>query len=102
MGRPLVNWVAADWAASSRVGVTSVASMDSDTSITSITVARLRGTRSSAVGPASDTVSRISDTSSTAAGTCFHQPWRRGATFSSSDRLVKRRVRRRRCRNTNR
>ncbi len=51
---PGVSWSANDFAAACaaarRVGSTSVACIDSDTSITSTTVARLRGTRASAVG----------------------------------------------------
>ncbi len=90
------NSFAATFAASSRLGSTSVAFIDSDTSIVSITVARLRGIRCSAVGPVSATVSRISATPSSAGGTCFHQPCRREATRSSTSRLLNRNVSRRR------
>ena len=46
------NCLAASCAAASRLGDTSVARIDCDTSITSITTARLRGMRTSCVGPA--------------------------------------------------
>ena len=75
---PVTKSFAASCAARSRVGRTSVASIDSDTSITSITVARLRGTRCSAVGPAIAVVSSISAITSTIAGTCRTQPCRLG------------------------
>lgn len=54
--RPSANDFAASCAAANRVGSTSVACIDSDTSITRITVARFRGTFLSAVGPARATV----------------------------------------------
>ena len=76
--------------------------MDSDTSITMITVARLRATLASAVGPASATVSSTSAVRSSATGTCRVQPGRFGATFSSSARLVNRMVSRRRRRSSSR
>ena len=55
--RSSTNRVAAFCAAANRLGATSVACMDSDTSIASITVARSRGCRACAVGPAIATVS---------------------------------------------
>ena len=50
------NCLPASFAASNRVGETSVDSIDGDTSMISITTARLRGRRISRVGPASPTV----------------------------------------------
>ena len=93
--RSSTNWVAASCAAASRLGATSVASMDSETSMASITVARFRGSLVSAVGPASATVSSTRPTRINAIGTCRQRPGRRGATFSSSSRLANRRVCRR-------
>ena len=65
---PGVSWsancLAASCAAASRLGATSVARIDCDTSITSITTARLRGIRTSLVGPAIATVNSISDSTS--------------------------------------
>ena len=81
---------AAVWATCRREGSTSVARIESDTSIVSITVARLRGTCAMPCGPASAIVMSTSATSSSAIGTCRHQPGPLGATRSSSARLVKR------------
>ncbi len=94
--RPSANDLAATCAASRRDGFTSVAFIDSDTSTTSITVARLRGTRCSDVGPASATVSNASAARRNAAGTWRDQRSRLGATFSSSSRFVNRSTRLRR------
>ena len=87
--RSSANFLAADWAARMREGATSVAFIDRDTSITRMTVALLRGTCRSACGPASATISRISDTSSRAIGTCRQRLRCGGATRSSSSRLAK-------------
>ena len=76
--RSSTNWVAASWAAASRFGATSVASMDNDTSMASMTVARFLASLVSAVGPASATVSSTSPTSTSAVGRCRHRPGRRG------------------------
>ena len=82
-GRSCTNRVAACCAAANRFGVTSVACMDNDTSMASITVARSRGCRACAVGPAIATVSNANPTSTTTAGTCRHRPGgERGATRS--------------------
>ena len=103
---PGVSWsanaLAAVCAAASLLGSTSVDCIDSDTSITSRTVARLRGTFASACGPASAIVSTASDRTSAAAGTCRYQPGRLGATVSSSSRLVNSTVSRRRLRSRSR
>jgi hypothetical protein len=77
-------------AAAMRVGVTSVQFIDSDTSMTSITTARSRGTWALAVGPARLTVKDIRARTSSAAGMCRGQPGRRGAMRSSNSRLAKR------------
>ncbi len=55
------NCLDASCAAARRFGDTSVARIDCDTSMTSITTARLRGIRTSCVGPAIATVSSTSD-----------------------------------------
>ena len=100
--RLVANSVAAVCAAASRFGLTSVDSIDSDTSMTSITVALFRGTLVAAVGPASATVSRARPSRTTAVGRCRIFPGRLGATESSSSRLAKRIVCRRvrRCAST--
>jgi hypothetical protein len=84
------NAEAAVWATWSREGSTSVARIESDTSIVSITVARLRGTCATPWGPASAIVMSTSAASTRAMGTWRHRPGPRGATRSSSARLVKR------------
>ncbi len=87
-----MSWSANDFAAAcaaaSLLGATSVACIESDTSITRTTVARLRGTFASACGPASATVSSATAMSSAAAGRWRYQPGRFGAIRSSSSRLV--------------
>ena len=90
-----VNSLPASFAASSRLGATSVDTIDSDTSITSITTARLRGMRTSCVGAASATASITSAITSRIAGT-WRQRWRlaTGATFASSSMLANRSTRR--------
>lgn len=93
---------AARWAASKRVGSTSVASMDADTSNATTIVARSRGTCTSVVGRAKPTTSRASVPQKAAAGTWRRQPGRRGATLSSSSRLVNRTAYRPRLRCTSR
>ena len=55
------NCLAASWAAAIRLGWTSVERIDCDTSITSITTARLRGIRTSFVGPAIAMVNSTND-----------------------------------------
>ncbi len=94
---PGVSWsancLAASWAAASRLGSTSVARMDCETSIVSITTARLRGMRTSLVGPAIAMVSSTSDATSRMAGRCRQRVGRLGATLSSSSMLANRRIR---------
>jgi hypothetical protein len=70
-----------------------VARIDCDTSITSITTARLRGIRTSWVGPAIATVNSSSDSTSRIAGRCRHRDGRLGATLSSSSMFAKRSMR---------
>lgn len=67
-GRSVMNSAAATRAASRRVGSTSVASMDLETSIATMTVARSCGTRISTSGRAAATVNPASATTSSAAG----------------------------------
>ena len=87
------NCLAASWAAASRLGETSVARMDWDTSMTSITTARLRGMRTSWVGPAIATVNSSSDNTSRIAGRCRQRDGRLGATLSSSSMFANRSIR---------
>jgi hypothetical protein len=79
------------------LGDTSVARIDCDTSITSITTARLRGIRTSCVGPAIATVTSIADAASSIAGRCRQRLGRVGATLSSSSMLANRSIRLRRA-----
>jgi len=88
------NVLAAACAAAIRVGCTSVAVIDGDTSITSITTARLRGMRLSAVGPASAIVSISSAITARTAGRCRHRLDLSGATVSSNSVFAKRSMRR--------
>lgn len=96
-----VNWSAnclpASLAAASRLGGTSVEAIDSDTSITSITTARLSGMRTSDVGPAIAVVSSTSEVASRMVGTCRHRLGWGGATRSSTSMLANRSTRRRRA-----
>ncbi len=88
------NCLAASCAATIRFGSTSVARIDCDTSITSITTARFRGIRTSLVGPAMATVSSTSEHTSRMAGTWRHFEGRLGATLSSNSILANRNMRR--------
>jgi hypothetical protein len=94
---PGVSWsancLAASSAATRRLGATSVARIDCDMSITSITTARLRGIRTSWVGPAMATVNNVSDATNRMAGRCRQRVDRFGATLSSSSMLAKRSIR---------
>jgi hypothetical protein len=94
-----VNRLPASLAAVIRFGATSSDTIDSETSITSITTARLRGMRTASVGPAIAVVSSASAAISSAAGTCRHRVDRLGATRSSTSMLANRitRLRRARC-----
>ncbi len=82
-GRSLTNFVAASAAASSRLGSTSVAFMESDTSIATSTVARSRGTRMSISGRAVASASRAKAKSMATTGVWRRQPGRRGTSRSS-------------------
>ena len=94
---PGVSWsancLAASCAAASRLGSTSVARIDCETSMVSITTARLRGIRTSWVGPAIAMVSSTSEAISRMADRCRHRLGRLGATLSSSSMLANRRIR---------
>ena len=85
-----MNCLAAVFAAVIRDGRTSVASIDSETSIASMTVARSRGTLTAADGWATPTDSTVSPTSSSAKVRCRRQPGRRGATLPSNSTLLNR------------
>ena len=71
--------------------------MDSETSMTNITTARLSGIRMFDVGPAIAVVSSTNDVTSRIVGTCRHRPERLGATRSSTSMLANRSTRRRRA-----
>ena len=79
-------------AAANRLGATSVACIEAETSMASITVACSRGTFTARVGRAKPTTSRLSAARSAAAGRWRRQPGRFGATDASSATLVKRTV----------
>jgi hypothetical protein len=98
----LTNALAASCAASIRVGRTSSASIDSDTSIASMTVARSSGSFLSTDGRAIAAPRISSESSSAAAETCRRQPRPFGAMARSRLTLVNRiaYVRRRNCRHT--
>jgi len=64
--------------------------MDCETSIASITTARLRGIRTSCVGPAIATVSSKRDSTNSIVGRCRHRVGRVGATLSSSSMFANR------------
>ncbi len=98
-GSRLTNSFAAACAASSRLGLTSSARIDSETSIAIITVARSRGTLVSLVGLAIAVVSEASASSSAAKARCRRQPGRFGASLPSRSRLANRtaNARRRSC-----
>ncbi len=85
-----------------RSGSTSVASIDSDVSSATTTVARSRGTCTSASGRAKAAVRATSESSSRAAGTCRFQAALRGTTDASRSSSVKRAAYagRRRCSTT--
>src|SRR5215831_20278862 len=89
-GSMSTNDLAPARAASMRLGNTSVAFIDSDTSIAIITVARSRGTFTAAVGCAAPIVSTVSPIISSANVKCRRQPGRRGATEANSSTLLKR------------
>ncbi len=89
-GSRSTNVLAAALAAWMRVGSTSVASIDSDTSMAIITVARSRGTLTAAAGRATPTDSTLSPISSSAKVRCRRHPGRRGATLPSSATLLNR------------
>ncbi len=84
------NFFAAVCAATIRDGSTSVASIDSDTSIAITTVARSRGTRTAAAGRATPMLSTDSAMSNSANVRCRRHPGRRGATLPSSSTLLNR------------
>ena len=90
------NCLPASFAAASRVGGTSLDAMDSETSMTSITTARLSGMRTSDVGPAIAVVSRTSDAASRIVGRCRKRLGWAGATRSRTSMLANRSTCRRR------
>lgn len=89
-GRPSTKRTAAREAASSRLGSTSVASIDRETSTATTTVARSRGTRTSASGRPAARASSTKDSSSSEAGRWRRQRGRRGTSRSSIGSEAKR------------
>ena len=95
-GRAPTKPRAACWAAASLLGVTSLATMEPETSRVRMTVARWRGVRRARAGWAKPTTSRPRAPRRAAAGMWRCQPERRGATEASMSTLVKRTTSRRR------
>src|SRR6266545_2737347 len=89
-GRRSTKATAPCLAASSRLGSTSVADIELETSSAIMTVARSLGTLAWAAGRANASTSTPSITRNTAAGRCRRQPGPRGATLSSRAMLLKR------------
>ena len=85
-----MNVSAACFAASRRVGLTSVAIIERDTSIASITVASSRGTLRTADGRASAIASAATAARYSAVGTWRRQRGARGTRFDSRSTLVNR------------
>jgi hypothetical protein len=79
-GVPCTNFSAARRAATSREGLTSVASMEPETSVASMIAARSTGTATVFCGLAAATISTASASANAAMGACRRQPGRRGAT----------------------
>ena len=84
------NCFAASFAASSRVGDTSCASIDREMSIASTTVASCRGTRIFACGRAIPTMRNVSASRNRIGGIRRSLPGRRSIRFGTSARLAKR------------
>jgi hypothetical protein len=82
--------LAASWAATIRVGATSVASIDSETSMAITMVARSRGTLICLAGWAKAVTMKPRARRNAVAGTCRRHPGRLGAMESRRARLVKR------------
>jgi len=89
-GSTSTNFVAAFCMAWKRVGSMSVAFIDSETSSAIITVARSRGTRTLALGAASETTSVPSASATRPNARCRFQPGRFGTIELSSATLVNR------------
>jgi hypothetical protein len=89
-GRPLTNSLAADFAAWMRLGATSVASIDSDTSMASMMVARSRGSLVSTDGRARPATRTSSASRKALAAKWRRGPMPRGASTRSMSTLVKR------------
>ncbi|CAB4915360.1 unannotated protein [freshwater metagenome] len=101
-GRMSTNSLAAVFIASNRLGSTSVACIDRDTSSASTTVARSRGTRTSVEGWASDSTNAPSPRTTRPNARCRRQPGRLGTSAPSRATLVNRAAYfcRRRCSRT--
>src|SRR6476619_5666575 len=89
-GRRSANCFAACCAACNRVGSTSSARIDSETSIAIMTVARSRGTWTAAVGWAAPNARTASPAIRSANVRCRRHPGRFGATEASSETLLNR------------
>lgn len=89
-GSPVTKLEAASFAAASRVGGTSVAIIEPETSIASTTLASSRGTAIVVSGRASATSSAARAASAKNGGRCRRQPGERSTTFESRSRFVNR------------
>jgi hypothetical protein len=89
-GRRSRNDDAADFAASSRVGGTSVAVIDAELSIVRTTVALSRGTATTVCGLAIATMRAASAASASSAGRWRRRPGDASTTLASRSRFVKR------------
>ena len=91
LGRSRRNDLAASCAASSRVGLTSLTRMLSDTSIASMIVERAHGSGTCAAGRAAASSSPVQASRSNAGGTC-RRHWRPAAAARTTPRLLYRRA----------
>ena len=89
-GRTSTNSLAAVCIASKRLGSMSRACIDSETSTAMMTVARSRGTRTSLLGTASETISAAIPSATTPNARWRRQPGRFGTIDPSSATLVNR------------
>src|SRR5918999_5129165 len=87
-----MNVRAADLAASNRLGATSLAFIDSDTSMATMIVARSRGTFTDEAGRAHPMIIPMTAPRNSSAATCRRHPGCLGATCASRSRLVNRTV----------
>src|SRR4051812_33545047 len=97
-GTPWTKWRGARRAATRREGLTSVASIEPDTSVASMIAARSTGTATVFCGLAAATISTASASANASIGAWRRHPGRRGATEASSAGAAKAVAARRRSR----